>query len=184
MYLSLPFLRKFLRTAVPIPLLRLLIICYWLPHPQLSVISEVVLCLLMASHPVTCPPLTRLFLPIVIPTSPCFWCHVLHGVDGWSDSSGAMWDAIGQRQRNSYYLHLSVIYFSSVRLKMAARDGDKPVWPAKHCPLQIPLFIHKLDPLGLRGRLVRSVDPCDVCVWVVAAKDRVCACMETFVNLG
>lgn len=130
------------------------------------------------------PSSHQTLLPIVIPTSPCFWCHVLHGVDGWSDSSGAMWDAIGQRQRNSYYLHLSVIYFSSVRLKMAARDGDKPVWPAKHCPLQIPLFIHKLDPLGLRGRLVRSVDPCDVCVWVVAAKDRVCACMETFVNLG
>lgn len=67
-------------------------------------------------------------------------------------------------QRNSYYLHLSVIYFSSVRLKMAARDGDRPVWPAKHCPLQIPLFIHKLDPLGLRGRVVGSVDMCNVCV--------------------
>ncbi|KAI4813325.1 hypothetical protein KUCAC02_024657, partial [Chaenocephalus aceratus] len=31
-----------------------------------------------------------------------------------------------------------------VRLKMAARDEARPVWPAKHCPLQIPLFIHKL----------------------------------------
>lgn len=88
--------------------------------------------------------------------------------------------------RNSYYLHLSVIYFSSVRLKMAARDGDRPVWPAKHCPRQIPLFIHKLDPLGLRGRMVRSVDRCDVyvCVWVVA-KEYVCVHTERFVmNLG
>lgn len=60
---------------------------------------------------------------------------------------------IGRRQ-NSYYLHLLVIYFSSVRLKMAARDGDRPVWPAKHRPPQILLFIHKLDPLGLSGRTV------------------------------
>lgn len=74
MYLSLPFLRKFLRTAVPIPLLRLLIICYWLPHPQLSVISEVVLYLLMASHPVTCPPLIRLFSPSSSPP------HLVFGV--------------------------------------------------------------------------------------------------------
>lgn len=82
--------------------------------------------------------------------------------------------AIGQRLRNSYYLHLSVIYFSSVRLKMAARDGDRPVWPAKHCPLQIPLFIHKLDPLGLRGRVVGSVDMCSVCV-------KVCVCVRAVV---
>ena len=72
--------------------------------------------------------------------------------------------------------------FSSVRLKMAARDGDKPVWPSKHCPLQIPLFIHKLDPLGLRGRLVRSVDPCDVCVCVCGCvgggSERLCVCMH------
>lgn len=137
----------------------------------------------MASHPVTCPPLIRLFLLIFIPTSPRFWCHALHGVDGWSDSSGAMWCVIGQRQRNSYYLHLSVIYFSSVRLKMAARDGDKPVWPSKHCPLQIPLFIHKLDPLGLRGRLVRSVDPCDVCVWVCGWWQRKTMCVHAWKRL-
>ena len=66
-----------------------------------------------------------------------------------------------------------VIYFSSVRLKMAAHDVDRPVWPAKHCPLQIPLFIHKLDPLGLRGRCIRSIDLCNVCVG--GGGERICA---------
>lgn len=153
---------------------------YWLPHPLLSAISEVVLCHLMASHPVTCPPpqsaLIRCFLPVFILIPPCFWCHVLRGDDGWSDSSGVMSGAIGQRQQNSYYLHLLVIYFLSVRLKMAARDGDRPVWPAKHCPLQIPLFIHKLDPLGLRRRVFGSVDLCDV--WVGGGGEIICARMH------
>lgn len=75
---------------------------------------------------------------------------------------------------NSYYIHLSVIYFSSVRIKMAARDGDMPLWPAKHWPWQIPLFIHKLDLLSFRGRVVRLGDACDlsvdggyrICVWI------------------
>lgn len=69
-----------------------------------------------------------------------------------------------------------VIYFSSLRLKMAARDGDRPVWPTKQWPWQIPLFIHKLlDPLGLCGRVVRLADTCVcVCVVVVAVKEYVC----------
>lgn len=46
---------------------------------------------------------------------------------------------------------------------MAARDGDRPMWPAKHS-LQIPLFIHKLDPLGPRRWVFHLVDLTDVCV--------------------
>lgn len=69
---------------------------------------------------------------------------------------------------------LCYLFFLSVRLKMAARDGDMPVWPAKHWARQIPLFIHKLDPLGLRGRFAPSADMRDLCVWVELAKEYVC----------
>lgn len=63
---------------------------------------------------------------------------------------------------------------------MAASDGDSTVWPTKHYHLKIPLFIHKLDPLGPR-RQAHLLDMSDVCVRVVV-KDGVCTCTERLVK--
>lgn len=67
---------------------------------------------------------------------------------------------------------------------MAASDGDRRVWPAKHCPPQIPLFIHKLDLLGLRGRVVCSEEMCVYeCEWVVVVKEYECKHTQIFDEL-
>lgn len=67
--------------------------------------------------------------------------------DGRSYNSGVMccvW--------NSFDIHLFVPYFSSLRIKMAARDGDRPLWLAKHW--QIPVFIHKPDLFAWEIRVI------------------------------
>lgn len=112
-----------------------------------SVISHLGSCPVgLTSSRLLCPPHLHPHLSL-------FLVPALHGGDGRSNVPDVTWGAIGQPRWNSYYLDLQVIYFSCPRLKMAASDGDRPVWPAKHCPPQIPLFIHKLDP---RWWVVRS----------------------------
>lgn len=107
----------------------------------------------LGSCPVDFTSSQLLCLPHLHPHLSLFLVPALHGGDGRSNVPDVTWGAIGQPRWNSYYLHLQVIYFSCPRLKMAASDGDRSVWPAKHCPPQIPLFIHKLDP---RRWVVRS----------------------------
>lgn len=130
------------------------------------------------SSQLLCPPHLHPHLSL-------FLVPVLHGGDGRSNVPDVTWGAIGQPRWNSYYLDLQVIYFSCPRLKMAASDGDRSVWPAKHCPPQIPLFIHKLDP---RRWVVRSGRFEWYTVWCVCVrarrvvlwtqgKVRVCVCL-------
>lgn len=122
----------------------------------LSVISEMVFHCPVASHsvsgPQSQPVLIRRFSPPSSPSRLAFGVVSNMVVDGRSDGSSASRSVIGQPW-SVYYRHLWVIYFSCVGLKMAAHDGDRPMWAGKHGPLQIPLFIHKLDPMGLLGWL-------------------------------
>lgn len=84
---SLPIF-PFLRATVLILRQGLEVVHYWWPRPLLSVISEVVPYHLMASLPVTgsCQTLSPRYVLI----SPCFWCCVFQGDDGWSDRCGVM----------------------------------------------------------------------------------------------